>query len=236
MTFTTEQKTAIDRHLRKENWLLNEELIAELTDHYAEGIDERLTNGMSFEAALREVHAGFGGRKGLLKMEEGYQQQQFYRFDRVEWDLVKSLLYGSRWYVSVGLFISFFGLNTWLGHRGTVESVSFMTIFYVFGPIISYLIQGIVLFFRIRQEVNPTSLNATSSLFVGLYISNYALLLMNKYLFTSHGYGLSSQSITMLNTLLETLCITYYIAIAITAIQRRKNYLVARKNRLTNAS
>jgi hypothetical protein len=72
MALTTEQLTAIDRHLRKDNWLLNEDLIDELTDHYANGIAEQLTNGISFELAMIDIHKGFGGRKGLLKMEEDY--------------------------------------------------------------------------------------------------------------------------------------------------------------------
>ncbi|WP_256366029.1 hypothetical protein [Spirosoma sp. KCTC 42546] len=36
------QLSAIDNHLRKENWLLNEDLITELTDHYINSIDEKL--------------------------------------------------------------------------------------------------------------------------------------------------------------------------------------------------
>ncbi|MVM38855.1 hypothetical protein GO730_17070 [Spirosoma sp. HMF3257] len=73
---TLTQLTAIDQHLRKENWLLNEDLITELTDHYINGIDERLAQGMAFDVAIREIHSGFGGRKGLLKMEEDYQLSQ----------------------------------------------------------------------------------------------------------------------------------------------------------------
>jgi hypothetical protein len=65
---TPAQLTAIDQHLRKENWLLNEDLITELTDHYINGISDRLASGMAFDVALQEIHTGFGGRKGLLKM------------------------------------------------------------------------------------------------------------------------------------------------------------------------
>ncbi|MGA0557347.1 hypothetical protein ACO2Q8_11890 [Larkinella sp. VNQ87] len=77
MALTTDQLTAIDRHLRKENWLINEALIAELTDHYANGIEERLAAGMPFELALSDIHQSFGGRKGLLKMEEEFAAQAF---------------------------------------------------------------------------------------------------------------------------------------------------------------
>ena len=67
---TPAQLQAIDQHLRKENWLLNEDLLTELTDHYVVGINERLTQGVTFNIALREIHRNFGGRQGLLKMEE----------------------------------------------------------------------------------------------------------------------------------------------------------------------
>ena len=67
---TSAQLTAIENHLRKENWLLNEELITELTDHYVSGIEDRLGQGMAFDVAIREIHRNFGGRAGLLAMEE----------------------------------------------------------------------------------------------------------------------------------------------------------------------
>lgn len=50
---TSDQFKAIDLHLRKENWLLDEELIAELTDHYAAGINERTARELSFTGAPR---------------------------------------------------------------------------------------------------------------------------------------------------------------------------------------
>ncbi len=76
MNLTPDQLITIDRHLRKENWLLNEELIAELTDHYVTGISDRMAQGQAFGEALIEVYKGFGWRKGLLKMEEDFQNSQ----------------------------------------------------------------------------------------------------------------------------------------------------------------
>ncbi|AUD04695.1 hypothetical protein [Spirosoma pollinicola] len=70
MSLSATQLTAIDQHLRKENWLLNEDLIAELKDHYINGLEERLAQGMAFEVAMREIQRGFGGRSGLLALEE----------------------------------------------------------------------------------------------------------------------------------------------------------------------
>lgn len=70
MSLTPAQLSAIDQHLRKENWLLNEDLIIELTDHYINGVSDRLAQGMAFDVAIREIQRNFGGRKGLLAMEE----------------------------------------------------------------------------------------------------------------------------------------------------------------------
>ncbi|WP_461066887.1 hypothetical protein [Spirosoma horti] len=78
---TSAQLSTIDQHLRKENWLLNEDLIAELTDHYIQGISERLDQGMEFSVALRDIHTGFGGRKGLLKMERHYNRVTYRQYD-----------------------------------------------------------------------------------------------------------------------------------------------------------
>lgn len=73
---TADQLKRIDSHLRRENWLLNHDLIAELTDHYADAISGKLAQNVSFELAIQDVHRSFGGRKGLLRMEENFQKTQ----------------------------------------------------------------------------------------------------------------------------------------------------------------
>ena len=122
MALTPDQLTAIDRHLRKENWLLNEDLIAELTDHYIAGLDDRMAAGMTFDAALREVHTGFGGRKGLLKMEEEYQMQKARRSMMDEWCKVKTFFSGSRLAITLGVFTVLYYLNTDDHYQDTVSS------------------------------------------------------------------------------------------------------------------
>lgn len=72
------QLALIDKHLRSDNWLLDKALIAELTDHYSEAISAKMAyEGKPFDEALRAVHTDFGGRKGLLLMEENYAKNQF---------------------------------------------------------------------------------------------------------------------------------------------------------------
>lgn len=75
MALTADQLLAIDRHLRKDNLLLNEALITELTDHYIAGLEDLMSTGTSFEKALAAIHTGFGGRKGLLALEEKSNEQ-----------------------------------------------------------------------------------------------------------------------------------------------------------------
>ena len=69
---TSTQLKTIDKHLHNDNWLLNNALIAELTDHYVDAISDKLAQNVSFELAIQDVHRSFGGRVGLLRMEENY--------------------------------------------------------------------------------------------------------------------------------------------------------------------
>ena len=88
------QAALIDKHLRSDNWLLNNDLIAELTDYYQESIATYIAGGKTFDEALRAVHADFGGRPGLLAMEESFvvaQQQDTVRL------LKEALLSYFRW-------------------------------------------------------------------------------------------------------------------------------------------
>ena len=80
---TPAQLQRIDKHLRSDNWLLNNDLIAELTDHYVDAITDKLAQNVPFEVALQDVHRSFGGRKGLLEMEEKYQKSQAHTNSRV---------------------------------------------------------------------------------------------------------------------------------------------------------
>lgn len=86
---TPTQLALIDKHLRSDNWLLNNDLIAELTDHYVDAISDKLAKGVAFEIALQDTYRSFGGRKGLLKMEENYVQTQAHTNSRVYRDAFK---------------------------------------------------------------------------------------------------------------------------------------------------
>lgn len=100
---TPHQLQLIDKHLRADNWLLSKELIAELTDHYVAGISDRMAAGESFDDALRAVHSGFGGRKGLLALEEQFEQEQARRPRRLMRKILLSYLQWPRAVYTIAL-------------------------------------------------------------------------------------------------------------------------------------
>lgn len=104
MTLNPNQLAVIDRHLRKENWLLNESLIAELTDHYVNAITDAMAQGSQFELALSDVHKGFGGRKGLLQMEVDYGETQGRIRRRLISTLFKRYFRGKRSFLTISVF------------------------------------------------------------------------------------------------------------------------------------
>lgn len=79
----------IDQHLRQANRLVNDELIAELTDHYVASISERMAQGLSFDAALQEIYAGFGGRKGLRDLERQYNRVTLRHYSQIWRDCIQ---------------------------------------------------------------------------------------------------------------------------------------------------
>ena len=83
---TPDQLTAIDQHVRshlhKTHWLQQEDFIDEITDHYANGISERMSRGHSFDTALTSVYDSFGQSIGLKKLELTYWKLSSREFRR----------------------------------------------------------------------------------------------------------------------------------------------------------
>ncbi|GAB2600038.1 hypothetical protein [Spirosoma areae] len=211
MALTSDQLNAIERHLRKENWLLNEDLIAELADHYVAGLEDRLASGMTFDTALQEIHANFGGRKGLLKMEEDYQLQQYRQMGWLEWKTVRSFVEGPRWPVTVAVFASLYWVNTYLGQSESGGSFLLVGSFFVTVSVLTNVALMIVSFYKNRHEVKAAVAQPSSAVYVVAYCLSLLLLLLNKY-----GLALTPTMLMGLETLLETLCFIYYIAIFLT--------------------
>ncbi len=180
MSLTPTQLSAIDQHLRKENWLLNEDLITELTDHYINGISDRLAQGMPFDVAVREIHAGFGGRKGLLKMEEDFHVSQTKNNGRIVRDLFKSYFRLPRMKFTLLLFITIY---TFIRIKSTFNFVFLWHNWLIVG-ILSALVLSYILNFiqltnpyrgHIKQSYNQTIIMSmqgfTAVLMVGFYIN-----------------------------------------------------------------
>lgn len=212
---TPTQLATIDQHLRKENWLLNEDLIAELTDHYINGLVDRTKQGIEFSVALRDIHAGFGGRKGLLQMEEEYQIQKSRRFYTIEWEFVRSFVQGSRWPLTVCLFLVIYVLNAYVGLAETIEAAQGIGFLYVSVSVLFNIIRSSIFFYQNRREVNYAVRLPSSPVYIVAYSLSAVLLMVNKYLLPHYNLILSADAVILLESLLETLCFIYYAAIAL---------------------
>lgn len=95
---TPAQQATLDYHLRETIQLSNEDLILELIDHYTIALDDRLRQGMTFESALNDVQNGFGGRKGLQKMERQYNRVTYKQYDTLFMNYVRQQ---NRWPYSI---------------------------------------------------------------------------------------------------------------------------------------
>jgi hypothetical protein len=115
---TPAQHTLIDKHLRSDNWLLNNDLIAELTDHYVDAISDKLAEGIPFDLALQDVHRSFGGRKGLLAMEEKYVKAQ----EQTNLRVYKQAMREAFQWPGIG-----YVLSAWVGCYGLLQSLSFIS-------------------------------------------------------------------------------------------------------------
>ncbi len=215
---TPDQFNQIDQHLRKENWLLNEDLITELTDHYAAGIDERMAHGLSFTDALRAVHTDFGGRKALLKMEEEAQKQQWRKYHRQEWELIRSFTQGPRWYIGAGLLISMLLLNTIVGQYDTLKSAYAVGFGLVGSVVVGHYLEKLILSFKYNRSIATLQLTS-SPVFISLYVLTAALLLADKYVLPAYRLTLSTDLIVVLVTVIETLVLVY-LSVGLVLIRR----------------
>ncbi|SOD89769.1 hypothetical protein [Spirosoma fluviale] len=228
MRLTPAQLTAIDQHLRKENWLLNEDLITELTDHYINGISDRLASGTAFDVALREIHTGFGGRKGLLKMEEDYQVQSYRKHAQLEWQLIRSFMDGSKRPITVGLFVGLYIVNTYFGAEDMVKTGLAVGFLFVTASVLVSIAKSIFFFYQNRHEVSQAVMQPSSPVFIAVYLLSVSLLLFNKYGLATYGLSLPASVILSLRTLLETLCLVYYAAIVLSLKQVLRKSLYSR--------
>lgn len=100
---TLENQYRLDDLLRQENLLTNEDLIAELTDHYSVALEERLAQEQDAETALLAINADFGGRKGLQQLERKYNRVTFRRYDKLWWEFLKTMPKRSNDWLQLGI-------------------------------------------------------------------------------------------------------------------------------------
>lgn len=207
---TSDQFKAIDVHLRRENWLLDEELVAELTDHYAAGIDERMARGASFADALQAIHTEFGGRKGLLNMEEEAQTQQSVRHIRLEWQLIRSFTQGPRWYIGAGLFATMLLVNTYSGQYERLSVANLIGFFFVLSAVVGNNLVSIFMHSRLRFSNTQFTNHYTAPAFSTAYLLCFTALIVKQYGGSFWGFPSADSETMIVVTVLETLCLIYY--------------------------
>ncbi|CCH02938.1 hypothetical protein FAES_4939 [Fibrella aestuarina BUZ 2] len=166
---TPHQLRLIDKHLRADNWLLSEELIAELTDHYVAGIIDHMAAGESFDDALRAVHMGFGGRKGLLALEEQFEQEQARRPRRLMQKILLSYLQWPRAAYTMALVATLVYLSS---TNVLASKVTYAANFAVAVAVGHFLILLLGTWYRRWKKQSPRLTNQTLSM---LY-SHYGLI------------------------------------------------------------
>ncbi len=223
MNLTADQLIAIDRHLRKENWLLNEDLIAELTDHYVAGISDRMAQEQAFSEALIEVYKGFGWRKGLLNMEEQYGVQKDRQANLMEWRKMKTFFAGPRVLISVALFWGLYQLNSVDANGNGTKSFfstgelsllsGFCTIFFLvtLAKLQHSRVAGGGWAKSFGREIVP---------FIRVYSVCYGALLYGKFLGSIFSASLPSSLSQVINASLQTLTAVYFMGAFIATSKR----------------
>lgn len=108
---TLAQQYALDDCLHQQNLLTNEDLIVELTDHFTLSLDQQMSDGVSFEKALANVVADFGGRKELQQMERRYNRITFRQYTAVWTQAVLGQFKGYRLWITLTFYGFAFYVN-----------------------------------------------------------------------------------------------------------------------------
>ncbi len=171
----------IDYFFRKVLLLSNEDFIAELTDHFSTGIEERMTRDLTFPEALQEVYGAFGGQKAIRQMEWEYNQVTFRKYDRFWKDAVLLQCKGQNLWITAGIFAALFLFASYLTAIPSADSkaghfISGLPFGAFFGAMITSL-NALLPYVRDRifkGPHNPQSeawyMFKRSGLFVGLFL------------------------------------------------------------------
>lgn len=117
MNLIPDQLQAINWQLHHNNVLVNDALIAELTDHFAAAIAGRMATGEDFDAAGQHVLTQFGGWRGLADLQTQYVRAQ----NRAAWQafgrIARQYVAGPRLLITLPLLTGTYWLLTQYGQR-----------------------------------------------------------------------------------------------------------------------
>ena len=105
MKITQGQYFEIEEFFTDKCRLVEAEFIQEMIDHFIDGIEMRMTETVSFEAALGQTIDEFGGVRSIRKMEWGFQKSLTRKLAREWWMAVREYAHRPKLYRSVTIFI-----------------------------------------------------------------------------------------------------------------------------------
>ena len=148
-------------------------------------------------------------------MEETYQVLQYRQTGRLEWQLVRSFLTGWQGVVTLAIFACLFALNTYFDQRELINNSYLAGTSFVTFSVLGNVILSIVFFYKNRKEINVAVMQPSSVVYATAYFLSLTLLLLNKYILPNHHLALNQIKVAGIEAILETLCIVYYVAVAL---------------------
>nr|WP_293837295.1 hypothetical protein [uncultured Arsenicibacter sp.] len=115
----------IDYFFRQVLMLSNEDLIAELTDHFSASIDDLMARGRTFPEALQEVFEAFGGQQAIRHMEWEYNRVTFRKYDRFWKDAVLLQFTGRNLWITIAVFMAVSCIGLLYRLEGSEQGKSF---------------------------------------------------------------------------------------------------------------
>jgi hypothetical protein len=145
--------------------------------------------------------------------------QSYRKHGQLEWQVIRSFMQGSRWPITAGLCVGLYIINTYFGAEDMVKTGLAVGFLFVTFSVLVSVAKSIFVFYQNRHEVSMAVMQPSSPVFIIAYLLGMSLLLLNKYGLAKYGLSLPASVILSLQTLLETLCLVYYAAIALSLKQ-----------------
>ena len=106
MKITQGQYFEIEEFFTEKCRLVETEFIEEMVDHFTDGIEHKITDGVSFNSALEQTVEEFGGIKAIRKMQWEFQKAFVKKQIREWWALSKEYLKKPKIYRTISISLT----------------------------------------------------------------------------------------------------------------------------------